>query len=377
MFGRILNARETQSSEKRLTDRAVVCIINQNPLAASGHAPAPPPHLLSSAPDEGLDDAQPAPLRSRAVIEVRDLTKRYKKSDTNAVDGISFDVKEGEFFALLGPNGAGKTTTISILTTTLIPTSGSVRIGGYDVRSEPNDVRSQIGIVFQQPSLDLNLTAEENVRFHAILYNLYPWRPSYRTMPADYRKRFKELAEILDLKAEMFKPVKRFSGGMKRKLEIVRSLMHRPKVLFLDEPTAGLDADSRRHLWQYLKVIRKNTGATVFLTTHYLEEAEEADTICIIDGGKIVSFGSPAHIKKDLVEEYLVVTPSNPQALMRELDALNLPYTAGPEFKVALNGQTVHRILKAIDTPLLSIRTHFPTLEDAYIQVLKRPDASG
>ncbi|HEU4868255.1 MAG TPA: ABC transporter ATP-binding protein [Actinomycetota bacterium] len=322
----------------------------------------------------------PAPFSERVpqtVIEVRDLVKRYKKSDTNAVDGISFEVKEGEFFALLGPNGAGKTTTISILTTTLLPTSGTVKIGGYDSKSQSNQVRSQVGIVFQQPSLDLALTAEENVRFHAILYGLYPWRPAYRLMPAAYRARFKELSDVLGLKAEMFKPVKRFSGGMKRKLEIVRSLMHRPKVLFLDEPTAGLDADSRRNLWEYLKEIREKTGATVFLTTHYLEEAEEADTICIIDGGKIVSFGSPEDIKKDLVEEYLLVTPSDPGALTRELESLKIEFMPGREFKVQLNGTTVHSILKSIDTPLTSVRTHLPTLEDAYIAVLKKPDAPG
>jgi ABC-2 type transport system ATP-binding protein len=151
--------------------------------------------------------------------------------------------------------------------------------------------------------------------------------------------------------------------------------MHRPKVLFLDEPTAGLDADSRRSLWNYLTEIREKTGATVFLTTHYLEEAEEADTICIIDNGKIISFGSPAHIKKDLVEEYLLVTPSDPAALIRELEALRIPYTGGAEFKVELNGTSVHSVLKAIDTPLLKVRTHLPTLEDAYIAVLKNPDA--
>ncbi|HVL49937.1 MAG TPA: ABC transporter ATP-binding protein [Actinomycetota bacterium] len=310
------------------------------------------------------------------MIQVSDLIKRYKKSEVNAVDGISFEVSEGEFFALLGPNGAGKTSTISILTTTLKPTSGTVRIGGYDVNSQADDVRKQVGIVFQQPSLDLNLTAEENVRFHAILYGLYRWRPSYRLMPAEYRNRLKELSDTLGLEAEMFKPVKRFSGGMKRKLEIVRSLMHRPKVLFLDEPTAGLDADSRRTLWEYLKLIREQTGATVFLTTHYLEEAEEADTICIIDGGKIVSFGSPTDIKKDLVEEYLVVIPADPAALSRELDRLGIRYDKGPEYRVQLNGKTVHGVLKAIETPLLSVRTHFPTLEDAYIAVLKKPDAS-
>ncbi|HEX2180155.1 MAG TPA: ABC transporter ATP-binding protein [Actinomycetota bacterium] len=324
-------------------------------------------------------DAEPSVAPSstgrRPVIEVRDLVKRYKKSETNAVDGVSFDVAEGEFFALLGPNGAGKTTTISILTTTLIPTSGSVRIGGFDVKLQANRVRRQVGIVFQQPSLDLGLTAEENVRFHAILYGLYPWRPTYRTMPAAYRARFKELSEILELKAEMFKPVKRFSGGMKRKLEIVRSLMHEPKVLFLDEPTAGLDADSRRNLWNYLRDIRERTGATVFLTTHYLEEAEEADTICIIDNGKVISFGSPAHIKKDLVEEYLLVVPSDPVALSHELDTLGVGYVPGSEFKIHLNGGRVHSVLKSIDTPLVKVRTHLPTLEDAYIALLRKTDA--
>ncbi|MBW3590233.1 MAG: ABC transporter ATP-binding protein [Actinobacteria bacterium] len=311
----------------------------------------------------------------RPVIEVHDLTKRYKKSAVNAVDGISFEVDEGEFFALLGPNGAGKTTTISILTTTLLPTSGRVRIGGFDITSQSNKVREQVGIVFQQPSLDLNLTAEENVRFHAILYGLYPWRPSYRTMPAAYRERFNELSEVLGLNAEMFKPVKRFSGGMKRKLEIVRSLMHRPRVLFLDEPTAGLDADSRRNLWNYLKEIRDSTGTTVFLTTHYLEEAEGADTICIIDGGKIVSFGTPDAIKQDLVEDYLLMVPSDAQALKRELEEMNLTYTEGHEFQVSVDRADVHSVLKSIDTPLLSVRTHLPTLEDAYIATLAKTDA--
>lgn len=353
--------------------RAVVCIINQNTGAAGGDALAPSPPPTTGSGERAVSHAFEAKQGRDAVIEAEALTKRYKKSAANAVDGISFTVAEGEFFALLGPNGAGKTTTISILTTTLLPTSGSVRIGGWDVRSQSRQVRRQVGIVFQQPSLDLNLTAEENVRFHAILYGLYPYRPSFRTMPAGYRNRFRELSEILGLRAEMFKPVKRFSGGMRRKLEIVRSLMHRPAVLFLDEPTAGLDADSRRSLWEYLKAIRSTTGATVFLTTHYLEEAEEADTICIIDGGRIVSLGTPAVIKKDLVEEYLLVSAPDRTALRKELEHLGLSYVEGPWFKIWLNGSSVHSVLKAIDTPLSSVRTHMPTLEDAYLAVLKKP----
>src|SRR5260221_9762623 len=154
------------------------------------------------------------------IIEVTALTKRYKQATVNAVDGISFSVKAGEFFALLGPNGAGKTTTLSILTTTLAPTSGTAFIAGYDVNKFASLVRQNIGIIFQNPSLDLNLTAEENVRFHAILYGLYPFRPTFSTMPVAYQKEVTALAAVLGLEGEMFQPIKKFSGGMKRKLEI-------------------------------------------------------------------------------------------------------------------------------------------------------------
>nr|MDQ6919445.1 ATP-binding cassette domain-containing protein [Candidatus Dormibacteraeota bacterium] len=224
-------------------------------------------------------------LSTEPVIEVSDLVKRYKKADRNAVDGISFSVYPREFFALLGPNGAGKTTTISILTTTLAPTSGRVVIGGADAVRQAAAVRRQVGIIFQKPSIDRNLSGEENVRFHAILYGLYPYRPFFRMMPAEYRRQVNELAELLGLEKEIFKPLKKMSGGMMRKLEIIRGLMHRPKVLFLDEPTAGLDAASRRNLWNYLREVRAKSETTVVLTTHYLEEAEEADRICILDKG--------------------------------------------------------------------------------------------
>ena len=202
------------------------------------------------------------------MIRVEDLVKRYKKADRNAVDGVSFEVKAGEFFALLGPNGAGKTTTISILTTTLAPTSGRATIDGRDITTEASTVRRLVGIIFQRPSIDMNLTAEENVRFHAILYGLYPYAPTFALMPAAYRRQVRELADLLGITEDIHKPIKVFSGGMRRKIEIVRSLLHRPKVLFLDEPTAGLDVPSRRTLWEYLTTIRKESGTTVFLTTH-------------------------------------------------------------------------------------------------------------
>jgi ABC-2 type transport system ATP-binding protein len=231
------------------------------------------------------------------AIEVRDLVKRYRGAAGNAVDGISFDVPDGQLFCLLGPNGAGKTTTISILTTMLAPTAGHVLVAGQDLVRHRTAIRARIGIVFQQPALDANLTAEENIRLHAILYGLYPWRPSRRLMPAAYRRQVGDLAEILGLVGALGRPVRSLSGGTRRKLEIVRALLHRPRVLFLDEPTAGLDPQSRRSLWSHLRQARAQYGTTIVLTTHYLEEAEAADAICVLAGGRVIERGAPAGIK--------------------------------------------------------------------------------
>ncbi len=304
------------------------------------------------------------------MIHLEELTKRYKKADRNAVDGISFDVRAGEFFTLLGPNGAGKTTTISILTTTLAPTGGTATIDGRDVVREASAVRRIVGIIFQRPSLDMNLTAEENVRFHALLYGLYPYAPSYRLMPAAYREQVRNLAELLGIADDIEKPMRTFSGGMRRKLEIVRSLMHRPKVLFLDEPTAGLDVPSRRTLWEYLRTIRRESGTTIFLTTHYLEEAEEADTICIIDKGKVVSFGTPQQIKADLVQEFVLVDSDDRARLRGELARLEIPSDGDGPFRVHVDSRHAHAALKSIETPLTMVRTHMPSLEDAYLEIL-------
>jgi ABC-2 type transport system ATP-binding protein len=306
------------------------------------------------------------------IIEVENLVKRYRKADSNAVDGISFSVQPGELFTLLGPNGAGKTTTISILTTTLAPTSGSVRIAGYDLAANQSAVRQSVGIIFQKPSLDMNLTAEENVRFHAIMYGLYPFRPFYAFMPRAYKEQVQELAAILGIEAEIFKPVKTFSGGMKRKLEIIRSLIHRPTVLFLDEPTLGLDPTSRRSLWEYLRRVRQESGTTLFLTTHYLEEAEEADNICVINKGKIVSYGTPEQIKSDLIDEYLLLDADDRESLRTELQRLEIPFSETPQFKIPVNGVRPQMIIKSIETPLSVLQVHMPTLEDAYLAIVAK-----
>jgi ABC-2 type transport system ATP-binding protein len=231
------------------------------------------------------------------VIEVAGLVKRYRGAARNAVDGVSFAVAERQLFCLLGPNGAGKTTTISILTTTLAPTGGRVRIAGHDLATGQDRVRREIGVVFQQPSLDVNLTAEQNIRLHAVLYGLYPWRPTWRLMPAAYRRQVAELAGILGLADEIGRPVRALSGGTRRKLEIVRAMLHQPRVLFLDEPTTGLDPHSRRDLWAHLRQVRATHATTIFLTTHYLAEAEDADAICVLAGGRVIERGSPAEIK--------------------------------------------------------------------------------
>ncbi len=316
-------------------------------------------------------------MADKNLIIIKDLVKRYKKADKNAVDGISLEVKEGEFFAFLGPNGAGKTTTISMLTTTLSKTSGSITIAGYDTEKESSKVRQNVGIIFQNPSLDLNLTAEENIRFHSVLYGLYPFAPAYSLMPKAYRDRVEELSGVLDLGKDVFKPIKSFSGGMKRKLEIIRSLMHKPKVLFLDEPTVGLDPLSRKNLWEYLVEVRKKEKTTVFLTTHYLDEAEGADRICVINHGKIVALGTPAKIKQELIEEYIEIDSKDRRKLKEELAKKKFDFKGDGPFTIQLKDSEAHKILKSIDTNLNHINVHTPTLEEAYLEIISEENKEG
>jgi ABC-2 type transport system ATP-binding protein len=310
------------------------------------------------------------------AIQVQNLVKRYKKSVVPAVDDISFDVEPGELFAFLGPNGAGKTTTISILTTTLAKTSGSVTIAGYDLDRQARDVRRTIGIIFQNPSLDLHLSGEENIRLHVAIYGLYGYRPMYRSMPAEYRERIEQLAAVVGLDGHMFQPLKTFSGGMKRKLEIVRSLMHRPSVLFLDEPTSGLDPVSRRGVWDYLREVRNTDGTTVFLTTHYLEEAEEADRVCVIDHGRISVLGTPAQLKGELLERAVLLDATDRPALLAELRVLGLTPSSDPTglVRIAYAEATAQQLIARIRTPLSVLRVHEPSLEEAYVQLLKIPE---
>lgn len=221
------------------------------------------------------------------IIEVKNLRKQF--GGFTAVDDISFEVKTGEIFAFLGPNGAGKSTTIKMLTTLLTPTSGSIELNGDDPTKNPNAVRHSFGIVFQDPSLDDELTAWENLEFHGVLYGI---EKGLR------RQRIKELMNFVELWDRKDSLVKEFSGGMKRRLEIARGLLHHPKVLFLDEPTLGLDPQTRNHMWTYLEELNKSEGITVFFTTHYMEEASRiAQRIAIIDHGKIISTGTSEELQ--------------------------------------------------------------------------------
>jgi len=237
------------------------------------------------------------------MIDVKNLTKKFK--NFIAVDNISFSVKKGEIFAFLGPNGAGKSTTIKMLTTLLRPTNGNILINGHDPTKEQNEVRCSFGIVFQDPSLDDELTAFENMEFHGILYEV----------PKEIRsKRIEQLLKFVELWDRKDDFVKNFSGGMKRRLEVARGLIHHPKILFLDEPTLGLDPQTRNHIWTYIKGLNKEEKMTVFFTTHYMEEAEKvASRIAIIDHGKIIAVGTPEELKQktktnSLEEAFLALT---------------------------------------------------------------------
>jgi len=238
-----------------------------------------------------------------SIIEIKNLTKKYK--DFIAVDDITFDVKKGEIFAFLGPNGAGKTTTIKMLTTLANPTFGTILINGYDPIKQQEETRASFGIVFQDPSLDDELTAYENLDFHGMLYKI---------KLKDRKERIKQLLTFVELWDRRKDLVKHFSGGMKRRLEIARGFLHHPKVLFLDEPTIGLDPQTRNHIWEYLKKMNKEEGTTVFLTTHYMEEADKvSDKIAIIDHGKIVAQGTSQELKSQtntntLEEAFLALT---------------------------------------------------------------------
>jgi len=243
------------------------------------------------------------------VIETFSLTKKF--NDLIAVNNVSLKVREGEIFGLLGPNGAGKTTFISILCTLLKPTSGRAKVNGFDIEKEQNEVRRSIGIVFQDPSLDNRLTARENLEMHARLYGV----------PKEERKkRIEEVLKLVELEERANELVKNYSSGMKRRLEIARGLIHYPKVLFLDEPTLGLDPQTREHVWEYIKRLAERERITILLTTHYMEEADAlCDRVAIMDYGKIIALGKPEKLKDKVGGDILVLEVKGKEKFLKEI----------------------------------------------------------
>jgi ABC-2 type transport system ATP-binding protein len=298
------------------------------------------------------------------ALHIQNLTRRF--NDLIAVDNISFDIEQGEIFGLLGPNGAGKTTTLSMLSTMLPPTSGSATVNGINIEKDPDGVRKSIGIVFQDQSLDEELTAWENMDFHGRLYRI----------PAGIRKqRIDELLKLVELFDRKDDIVKTFSGGMRRRLEIARGLLHHPSVLFLDEPTLGLDPQTRNHLWIYIATLAKENGITIILTTHYMDEADRlCNRIAIIDHGKIIAIDTPKNLKAGLGGDLVTIRSPDPAGVagaLREPWVVRLE-THNDEVVVSLKNaeefvSTIVTLLNKQQVPIASIAIHKPTLEDVFL----------
>jgi len=260
-----------------------------------------------------------ATMISEYAIEVRGFTKRF--GDFTAVDNISFSVERGSIFAFLGPNGAGKSTTINTLCTIQEKTLGDLLIHGHDVSREQDLVRKDIGIVFQESTLDHKLTVEENLKLHCDFYAV---------PPKEVRERIQFVLELVDLLPQRNHPVGSLSGGMKRRAEIARGLVHFPKVLFLDEPTTGLDPQTRANVWEYIQRLQKDKEITIFLTTHYMEEAEICSQVAIIDHGKIVAHDTPANLKRDYTQTTVHVGTDNFGPVREHLSQAGIVYTETP-----------------------------------------------
>ena len=299
------------------------------------------------------------------IVRVENLVKRF--GELVAVDDITFSVARGEIFGLLGPNGAGKTTTINILCTLSKPTSGQAFIAGFDVVRQQSQVRQSIGLVFQDPSLDEQLSGLQNLRFHALVYNV----------PASVReKRIEEMLTMVELWDKRHNEVRTYSGGMKRRLEIARGLLHHPKVLFLDEPTLGLDPQTRQRIWEYILELRQREGTTIFLTTHYMDEAEKADRIAIIDYGKLVAIDTPETLKRLVGEDVISVKTDDNKGAAEEI---RLRYgietrhdSDGLTFEVARGEEFIPSFIKEFSTRILSVSLRRPSLEDVFLKLTGR-----
>jgi ABC-2 type transport system ATP-binding protein len=295
------------------------------------------------------------------AIEVEDLVKSYGAVD--AVRGVSFIVPPGEVFGFLGPNGAGKSTTINMLCTLARPTSGAARVSGFDVVNRRDDVRRHIGLVFQDPTLDGYLTAEQNLRFHAELYGIDP---------GVIGARMDQMLQMVDLADRRDTPVMTFSGGMRRRLEIARGLLHSPRVLFLDEPTIGLDPQTRSSIWRYIRALQETEGTTIFMTTHYMDEAEFCDRIAIMDRGEIVVLDTPEALKAGIGADRVVLGTADDGAALAELqDRFGIEAVVAEgavTFHVESGEAFVPRLFAELDVAITSVSVSRPTLDDVFMR---------
>lgn len=298
------------------------------------------------------------------IIETVNLTKKY--NGLTAVDNLNLKIEEGEIFGLLGPNGAGKSTTLLTLTTLIKPTSGTAKINGFDIVAQPGKVRKSIGIVFQDPSSDDTLTGYENLKLHGMLYG----------MPKPLREaKIKEVLKLVELTERKDDLVKKYSGGMRRRLELARGLMHHPKVLFLDEPTLGLDPQSRQHLWKYIKDLANEKKITIIITTHYMEEADLlCNRLAIIDKGKIVALGTPEKLKTIVGGDVVILKIEKPDfAEIKKLDYVKKVETKNNLVYLTVINPNEHlpQILQAIGK-VESVEVHSPTLNDVFLHYTGR-----
>ena len=300
-----------------------------------------------------------------AAIATQQLVKRY--GEIEAVRGIDLSVMPGEIFGFLGPNGAGKSTTISMLCTLLRPTSGRAAVAGFDVASEPDEVRARIGLVFQDPAIDEQLTARENLEFHAFLYDV---------PRAIRRQRIHEVLEMVELVDRAASKVLTFSGGMKRRLEIARGILHSPEVLFLDEPTRGLDPQTRSHIWDYLRDLRRREGITIFMTTHYMDEAEFCDRIAIIDMGQIVALGTPDELKARVGGDVVTIaTADNPASAAELASKFGLtPAIDNGTLRIEVSDGAVliPRLVRDLSARVTAFTLRRPSLDDVFLKLTGR-----
>ena len=302
----------------------------------------------------------PSTPNSGPAVSIDNLSKRYGR--TLALDGISFDVRDREFFALLGPNGAGKTTLLHILCTILRPDSGTALVGGFDVVRQSLAARRRLGIVFQEPSLDDRLTVRENLELHGLVFGV---------PRALRRQRIEEMLALVELTDWSDKPARTLSSGMKRRLEIARALIHDSEIILFDEPTAGLDAQSRERIWSYVGRLRSERNITVLVTTHYIDEVEGCDRICVVDQGKVLALDTPDALKRDHCRQVLRVIPKNRDDRQEILNryADHLEGEAGESIMLSSSDSLVEAVLAEYGTRLRSLSIDAPSLEAVFLSL--------